>query len=302
MEGVTLVKKNHYAVLTVDLPQSRNALSVPVVEYMSSLVDQAAEDPKMCCLVLTGGGEKSFIAGADIRKLVEMTPEESRYSIEAGHKLFSKLETMDIPVIASVNGYCLGGGLELAMACDIRICSANARFGLPEINIAMIPGWGGTLRLVRLIGESRAKNMLLRGKMITAAEALDYGLVAEVYDDIATLREKEEELALELAAKAPITMKLDKRLVYDAAGKQPTDIAQRDAMTLGFLFTTRDAREGLRAFLEKRYPVDENRFQTGSVVRVRAALLNRQSGSQRQKPGPCRSDKYALSRERQGII
>lgn len=101
--------------------------------------------------------------------------------------------------------------------------------------------------------------MLLRGKMITAAEALDYGLVAEVYDDIATLREKEEELALELAAKAPITMKLDKRLVYDAAGKQPTDIAQRDAMTLGFLFTTRDAREGLRAFLEKRKPVYENR-------------------------------------------
>ena len=165
MEGVTLVKKNHYAVLTVDLPQSRNALSVPVVEYMNTLVDQVAEDPDLHCLVLTGGGEKSFIAGADIRKLVEMTPEESRYSIEAGHKLFSKLETMDIPVIASVNGYCLGGGLELAMACDIRICSANARFGLPEINIAMIPGWGGTLRLVRLIGESRAKNMLLRGKM-----------------------------------------------------------------------------------------------------------------------------------------
>ena len=259
MEGVTLVKKNHYAVLTVDLPQSRNALSVPVVEYMNTLVDQVAEDPDLHCLVLTGGGEKSFIAGADIRKLVEMTPEESRYSIEAGHKLFSKLETMDIPVIASVNGYCLGGGLELAMACDIRICSANARFGLPEINIAMIPGWGGTLRLVRLIGESRAKNMLLRGKMITAAEALDYGLVAEVYDDIAALREKEEELALELAAKAPITMKLDKRLIYDAAGKQPTDIAQRDAMTLGFLFTTRDAREGLRAFLEKRKPVYENR-------------------------------------------
>ena len=141
MEGVTLVKKNHYAVLTVDLPQSRNALSVPVVEYMNTLVDQVAEDPDLHCLVLTGGGEKSFIAGADIRKLVEMTPEESRYSIEAGHKLFSKLETMDIPVIASVNGYCLGGGLELAMACDIRICSANARFGLPEINIAMIPGW-----------------------------------------------------------------------------------------------------------------------------------------------------------------
>lgn len=141
----------------------------------------------------------------------------------------------------------------------IRICSANAKFGLPEINIGMIPGWGGTLRLARLIGESRAKNMLLRGKMITAQQALDYGLIAEVYDDVDTMRAKAEELAQELAAKAPITMKFDKHLVYDAAGKQPTDIAQRDANTLGFLFTTHDAKEGLTAFLEKRAPKYEGR-------------------------------------------
>lgn len=141
----------------------------------------------------------------------------------------------------------------------IRICSANAKFGLPEINIGMIPGWGGTLRLARLIGESRAKNMLLRGKMITAQQALDYGLIAEVYDDVDTMLAKAEELAQELAAKAPITMKFDKHLVYDAAGKQPTDIAQRDANTLGFLFTTHDAKEGLTAFLEKRAPKYEGR-------------------------------------------
>lgn len=188
-----------------------------------------------------------------------MSPEDSRYSIEVGHKLFSRLETMDIPVVAAINGYCLGGGLEIAMSCDIRICSANAKFGLPEINIGMIPGWGGTLRLARLIGESRAKNMLLRGKMITASEAMDYGLVAEVYEDVETMRVKAEELAAELAAKAPITMKMDKHLVYDAAGKQPTDIAQRDANTLGFLFTTHDAIEGLTAFLEKRAPMYEGR-------------------------------------------
>lgn len=138
------------------------------------------------------------------------------------------------------------------MCCDIRVCSANAKFGLPEINIGMIPGWGGTLRLPRLIGESRAKNMMLRGKMITSQEALDYGLVAEVYGDVDTLRVKAEELARELAEKAPITMKIDKRLIYDAVGKQPTDIAQRDALALGFVFTTHDAIEGLKAFLEKR--------------------------------------------------
>lgn len=259
MEGIRLEKKGNYAILWVDNPKTRNALSVPIVEHMDKLVDEVVADKEIHCLIITGGGEKSFAAGADISKLVNMSPEESRYSIEVGHKLFSKIETLDIPVIAAVNGYCLGGGLEISMCCDIRVCSANAKFGLPEINIGMIPGWGGTLRLPRLIGESRAKNMLLRGKMITAQEAQDYGLVAEVYENVDELRVKAEELAKELAAKAPITMKIDKRLVYDAANKQPTDIAQRDALALGFVYTTHDAKEGLTAFLEKRAPKYEGR-------------------------------------------
>ncbi len=259
MEGIRLEKKGNYAILWVDNPKTRNALSVPIVEHMDKLVDEVVADKDIHCLIITGGGEKSFAAGADISKLVNMSPEESRYSIEVGHKLFSKIETLDIPVIAAVNGYCLGGGLEISMCCDIRVCSANAKFGLPEINIGMIPGWGGTLRLPRLIGESRAKNMLLRGKMITAQEAQDYGLVAEVYENVDELRLRAEELAQELAAKAPITMKIDKRLVYDAANKQPTDIAQRDALALGFVYTTHDAKEGLTAFLEKRAPKYEGR-------------------------------------------
>ena len=259
MEGIRLEKKGNYAILWVDNPKTRNALSVPIVEHMDKLVDEVVADKDIHCLIITGGGEKSFAAGADISKLVNMSSEESRYSIEVGHKLFSKIETLDIPVVAAVNGYCLGGGLEISMCCDIRVCSANAKFGLPEIDIGMIPGWGGTLRLPRLIGESRAKNMLLRGKMITAQEALDYGLVAEVYENVDELRVKAEELAKELAAKAPITMKIDKRLVYDAANKQPTDIAQRDALALGFVYTTHDAKEGLTAFLEKRAPKYEGR-------------------------------------------
>lgn len=254
MEGITLEKKNGYAVLKVDIPETRNALSVPIVEYMEELVDQVIADKDIHAMVLTGGGEKSFVAGADIRKLVEMTPEESRYSIEAGHRLFSKIETMDIPVIAAVNGYCLGGGLEIAMSCDIRICSANARFGQPEINIAMIPGWGATLRLPRMIGESRAKYLLLTGKMIKSDVAEQWGLVSEVCEDVAALRKRAEELAAELAEKAPVTMKMTKQMIYDSANRQPTDIAQRDALALGLLFTTEDAREGLRAFLEKRKP------------------------------------------------
>lgn len=254
IEGIRLEKKKGYGVITVNIPQTRNALSVPIVEYIGTLLDQAEGDREIRSLIITGGGEKSFVAGADIGGLVNMTSEEARYSIEVGHKLFSRIETLDIPVVAAVNGYCLGGGLEIAMCCDIRISSANAKFGLPEINIGMIPGWGGTLRLPRLIGESRAKNMLLRGKVITASQALDYGLVAEVYENVGVMREKAEELAGELSAKAPITMKLDKRLVYDAANKQPSDIAQRDALALGYLYTTHDAIEGLKAFLEKRRP------------------------------------------------
>lgn len=254
MEGILLEKINGIAVLTVDIPQSRNALSVPIVEYIEQLVDDIQKDKDIRCMVLTGGGEKSFIAGADIRKLVKMTPEDARYSIEVGHRLFTKIETMDIPTIAAVNGYCLGGGLEIAMCCDIRICSQNAKFGLPEINIGMIPGWGGTLRLPRLVGESRAKNMILRGIMITAAEAKDYGLIAEVFVSVEELRDEAMKMAGKLTACAPITMKIDKRLIYDAVGKQPTDIAQRDALALGFVYTTKDAMEGLTAFLEKRAP------------------------------------------------
>ncbi len=254
IEGVTLVKKENYAILTVDIPATRNALNVPTLKYMEELVDDVIADPAMHAMILTGGGEKSFIAGADISQLVKMSPEDSRYSIEVGHALFSKIERMDIPVIAAINGFCLGGGLEIAMSCDIRICSANARFGQPEINIAMIPGWGATLRLARMVGESRAKYMILTGKMIKSDKALDWGLVSEVYEDVATLREKAEELAKELASKSPITMKMDKVMMYDSANKQPTDIAQRDALALGLLFTTHDAKEGLRAFLEKRSP------------------------------------------------
>ena len=254
IEGITLEKKENIAILKVDVPATRNALSVPIVEYMDTLVDEAANDPNIHCLIITGGGDKSFIAGADINNLVKMSPEEARYSIEVGHKLFSKIETLPIPTVAAVNGYCLGGGLEISMCCDIRVCSANAKFGLPEITIGMIPGWGGTLRLQRLIGQSRAKSMILRGNMITAEQAEDYGLVMEVYDSVAEMREGAEKLAQELASRAPITMKIDKMLVYDAATAKPTDIAQRDSLALGFVFTTKDAIEGLTAFLEKRKP------------------------------------------------
>lgn len=251
---VLLEKKGKVAYITVDRPAFRNALSVPIVEYMDTLVDKVIKDKDIHCLVLAGGGEKAFIAGADIAQLVKMTPEESRYSIEVGHKLFSKIENLSIPTIAAINGYCLGGGLEIAMCCDMRVCSANAKFGQPEINIGMIPGWGATLRLPRLIGESRAKKLILTGKMITSNEAYSYGLVTDVYETVASMREEVQKMAEELAEKAPITMKTSKSMIHDSRNKDVAEIAHRDELALAYIYTTHDAIEGLKAFLEKRHP------------------------------------------------
>ena len=238
---VRFEKKGNVATITIDRPEFRNALSVPIVEYMETVVDRIAADKEIHCLIIAGSGEKAFISGADISKLVEMTPEESKYSIDVGHRLFQKIENLPIPTIAAVNGYCLGGGLEIAMCCDIRVCSANAKFGLPEINIGMIPGWGGTLRLPRLVGESRAKDMILRGRMITAEVALQYGLITEVYADVAELRTKVDELGAELASKAPVTMATSKYMIRDSAHKEVCEIANRDALALGYIYTTEDA-------------------------------------------------------------
>lgn len=251
---VLFEKKGNVAYITVDRPTFRNALSVPIVEYMDSLVDRVVKDKDIHCLVIAGGGEKAFIAGADIAQLVKMTPEESRYSIEAGHKLFTKIENLPIPTIAAINGYCLGGGLEIAMCCDIRVCSANAKFGQPEINIGMIAGWGATLRLPRLIGESRAKKLILTGRMITANEALSYGLVTDIYETVSVMRERVQEMGEELAKKAPVTMKTSKRMIHDARNKDVAEIAHRDELALAYIYTTEDAIEGLKAFLEKREP------------------------------------------------
>ncbi|GGE35276.1 crotonase [Pullulanibacillus camelliae] len=258
-DGVILEKNGKVATITLDMPETRNALSLSIIEYIDKQVDEVIKDKDIQCLIITGGTGKFFVSGANIENLEVMTPSNAKDFIEAGHKLFTKIETLDIPTIAAINGYCLGGGLELSMCCDIRICTRRAWLGLPEIKIGMIPGWGGALRLQKLIGQSRAKYMILRGHMISSQKALDFGLVSEVYGDIKTMREKANELADELAGYAPITMKMIKRQFYDAANKQTSDIAETDALALAFLQTTEDAKEGLRAYLQKRQPTYKGR-------------------------------------------
>ena len=194
-EEIRIETDGAVATLVVDRPAQRNALSIPVCEQIDDLLSGIEADPQIRVLVVTGSGPKSFIAGADINELVAYTPAQGYRHIEVGHRLFTRIENLAIPTIACVNGYCLGGGLEIAMACDIRLASTNAKFGLPEINIAMVPGWGGTERLQRLIGQSRAAAMMITGEMITVEEAVTCGLVYRQFADVAALRNGTDELA-----------------------------------------------------------------------------------------------------------
>ena len=251
-EEIRIETDGAVATLVVDRPAQRNALSIPVCEQIDDLLSGIEADPQIRVLVVTGSGPKSFIAGADINELVAYTPAQGYRHIEIGHRLFTRIENLAIPTIACVNGYCLGGGLEIAMACDIRLASTNAKFGLPEINIAMVPGWGGTERLQRLIGQSRAAAMMITGEMITVEEAVTCGLVYRQFADVAALRNGTDELARKLAGFAPISMRTTKQMLLTSNGLGPDQIRQRDAALLAYLVTTADAKEGLTAFLEKR--------------------------------------------------
>ena len=251
-EQIRIERDGAVATLVLDRPAQRNALSIPVCEQLGDLISDAERDRDIRVLVLTGSGAKSFIAGADINELVTYTPAQGYRHIEVGHKLFTRIENLTIPTIASINGYCLGGGLEIAMACDIRVASANAKFGLPEIAIAMVPGWGGSERLQRLIGQSRAAAMIITGEMISVDEAIGCGLVYRQFESVEALRSGTDDLARKLAGFAPLSMKATKAMLLGSAGLSPDQVLQRDAALLAYLCTTSDAREGLTAFLEKR--------------------------------------------------
>ena len=252
-EEIYLEKKTGYAIMTINRPKQMNALNTGIVEQIDKLLDEVEADPSIRCLIITGAGEKSFIAGADIGQMGTpgYQPADAHYLITCGYKVYNRVEGLKIPTIAAINGYCRGGGLELAMCCDFRICSANARFALPEIALGIIPGWGGTIRLPRIIGEGRAKDMILRAKRIKPDTALQYGLVTEVFEDVAALRAGADSLAQELAAKAPITMAMDKEMINRSVFTY-NDLT--DSLALSYCFTTADSREGISAFLEKRTP------------------------------------------------
>lgn len=253
MDNLLLERDGAVAVVTVNRPRALNALNVATVIEMGELFHRLAADRGVRVVILTGAGEKSFVAGADIEEIRDLDMVSGKEFAARGLALYSFIEKMRVPVIAAINGYALGGGCELAMSCHIRLASENARFGQPEINLGIIPGYGGTQRLPRLVGRGRALDLLLTGRMIPAEEALVWGLVSAVYPP-ADLLPAVRRLAADLAAKPRLAA---------AAILEAVDIGLQMGLDLGLkaeenLFAyccgTEDMKEGTSAFLEKRKP------------------------------------------------
>jgi enoyl-CoA hydratase len=252
-ETIKVENRGAVVVLTIDRPDKLNALNKQVHAEGVAALDELRRDDSVRVLVITGSGEKSFVAGADIGEFQNETPVTQRDTFH-DKTLFNSIDTFPKPVIAMVNGFCLGGGNELALACDLRICSENARFSQPEINLGLIPGGGGTQRLTRLIGEGRSMEIMLTGEMIDAKTAYNYGLVNHVYP-AAELEAKTMELANKIAEKAPIALQLAKEAVKFASRSNLDEGLRREVDLFALCFSTEDKQEGVSAFLEKRKPV-----------------------------------------------
>ena len=251
MRNVLLEKKGHVAIATVNRPQALNALNSEVLTDLDELVEQVTADKDIYALVLTGAGEKAFVAGADIGEMSGLTKEGGVAFGKHGNDVFRKLETLPIPTIAAVNGFALGGGCELSMSCDIRICSENAVFGQPEAGLGITPGFGGTQRLARLVGAGMAKQMIYTAKNIKADEALRIGLVNAVYP-AEELMEQAEKMAETIAKNAPIAVRACKKAINDGLQVDMDQAVVVEEKLFGSCFETADQKEGMGAFLEKR--------------------------------------------------
>ncbi len=240
-------------VLTVHRPSALNALNSATLSELSQAVRTIRERKDAHVLLITGSGEKAFVAGADIRELAALTPMEAQAMAELASDTFRGLERLSIPTVALVNGFALGGGCELAMSCDIILASDRAVFGQPEINIGIMPGFGGTQRLLRLVGRSRALELIMTGRQVKAEEAMAIGLVNYVYPP-AELLERGFELGRALVGKPPLSIKLIKQMVQHGLDMNLSGATLWETDGFGLAFATDDRREGMAAFLEKRPP------------------------------------------------
>jgi len=251
-ETLLLDRRDRVAVITINRPGKRNALNIQTRAEGAAILDELRADDSVRVVVITGAGDKAFIAGADIAEFAGRTAISQReIMLERG--LFNAVDTFPKPIIAMVNGYCLGGGCEVALACDIRVASETASFGQPEINLGIIPGGGGTQRLPRLVGEGKAMEMILTGEIIDAQTAFNLGLVNHVVP-ADQLEIKTMEIANRMAEKSPIALRLAKEAIKLASRSNLDEGLRREVDLFALCFSSEDKDEGVKAFLEKRKP------------------------------------------------
>ncbi len=249
-ENILLDRLGRIAKISINRPDKLNALNIKTRQELAEALDELRVDDEIRVVVITGAGEKAFVAGADINEFAGRTAVQQRTVMKA-RSIFTAAEDFPKPLIAMINGFCLGGGCELALSCDIRIAGERARFGQPEINLGIIPGGGGTQRLTRLIGEGKAMQMILTGEMIDAQEAWRLGLVNEVHP-VDQLEEKTMEMASKIAEKSPIALSMAKTAVKNAARMNLREGLDSEIDLFALCFSSEDKEEGVRAFIEKR--------------------------------------------------
>jgi enoyl-CoA hydratase len=250
-ENLTVTHRDAITTVTVDRPKKLNAMTRETLQELEQVFDALASDDAVRAVIVTGAGDKAFVAGADIKELAEESATTGHLAAQRGQETFRKIEALGKPVVAAINGFALGGGLELALACHLRVASENAKLGLPEVTLGVIPGYGGSQRLARLVGRGRALELILTGAHIDASEAHRIGLVNRVVPATELLSETEK-LVRKIIANGPLALR--HALI---AVDQGLDVAQEQGMLLeatlfGILFGTDDLREGMSAFLEKR--------------------------------------------------
>jgi enoyl-CoA hydratase len=257
-DNIIVERDGAVAVVTLNRPKVLNALNQRTLEELGHAIDELGAEDTVRAIVLTGAGEKAFVAGADINELATQSPVSGRELARRGQALFSRIEQLGKPVIAAIGGFALGGGCELAMACTFRVAADTARLGQPEVNLGLIPGYGGSQRLLRLVGKDRAMDLILTGRMIEAEEALRIGLVTRVVP-AASLLQEARLFAQELASKAPLAVRYAMQAI-ERGSEMPFDEAcEFEATLFGLVASTEDMREGTQAFLEKRKPAFKGR-------------------------------------------
>ncbi len=250
-ETIKIEREDSVLWIILNRPHRLNAFNDVLMEELADALDTAEKDPSVKCVVITGEGDRSFSAGADVTMFPKATPVKAEEFSRLGQKVFGKIEEMSKPVIAAINGFALGGGLELALACDFRIAAEHAELGSPEINLGLIPGWGGTQRLVRIVGLAKAKEMIMLGTRLKAEEALKIGLVHKVVH-YEKLRDEVRELAKKLSEGPPIAMKYAK-FALNFGTQVPLDAGLRlESGFMGLTFSTEDLKEGVEAFMSRR--------------------------------------------------